>query len=360
MNFTKEEVKRIKNEFSFVKKIKTIEVLKYLKITWFKDHIEITGTDLELTAILTLDKKVDPFNTFLIPYNLFDKESIEITDNKVKSGNMVSEFVVQPVEDFPPLNFGSSEYLISFNEKEIDLIKQSLFATSTDKLREILWHVKIEAKDNEVKAITTDGYRMPVISFTKQDKNDVDLVFPKRLIEKMQLFANFYVNDNFISLVCGDATYYHKKIDGTFPNWQRVYNEINDNLKGNLVFNTKELKDAVSSFPKSIIRKKRSEETKTVTKILFDVDADKKLCTLSFELIDEFNDSNTKRYESTISCQATENFKTCLNREYVLDILNLPSSTTDTMINYINSDKAVLINYPNISCVLMPIRFNKE
>lgn len=222
----------------------TLPILSNILIETQKDgKVTITGTDLEIGIINTIDADVIEEGAITIPAKKFNdivrevpEKEIEISVTKnnsvsIKSGKSFFKLMGLPKDDFP--RFPTIDMDKAFTIKQ-NILKECIsltaFAISSDETRYVLNGALFIAKKNALKMIATDGRRLAVIEkeVTIPKNVSLEVIIPTKAIHEIS--KNLH-SDNDIHIVeignqllflCDDTMIISRLIEGHFPNYEQV------------------------------------------------------------------------------------------------------------------------------------------
>ena len=211
--------------------------------------LSLMGSDLEVSLKTTIDAKIYEEGSIAIPGKMIHDivkqlpdMDIEVeTDENYKirlkcstgeyhlSGNSEEDFPVFP--DVEPV--GSAKFDKNKLEK---MITNTIFSTSTDDLRVTLTGILFQVKEDQFRAVSTDGHRLVKMIDTmfKNDKELNDIIIPKkalnlllRNIEGVKKIE-FVLGESYIVFKLKNCTIVSRQLEGKFPNYEGVIPSDND------------------------------------------------------------------------------------------------------------------------------------
>lgn len=154
----------------------------------------------------------------------------EIIDDKINIYTTNSSFYLNcnKVEDFPTLNLEEQKEPIKLNNKVLkNIINQTIFATSMDESRPVLTGINIQIKDNQLKCIATDSYRLAakVVEINQNVSNEINIIIPSKNIQELSRILSdeddiieLHIFSNNIIFKFSDIIFMSRLINGTYPN----------------------------------------------------------------------------------------------------------------------------------------------
>ena len=190
-------------------------------------------SDIQKPGAVTL-----PAEKLLELTGLFEADAdieIQATDGKatIASGSFRTKIGTLKVDEFPNIqdpNNDEDEFEEISCKDFRDAIANTSFARSKEDVRYFLAGTLIDFSDDKVKFVSTDGYRLPVYEFDRSkdySENHKEIIFPKALNNLKELVATgskvqYWRRGNHLFFAVEGRTIITKKIDGTFPEYQRV------------------------------------------------------------------------------------------------------------------------------------------
>jgi DNA polymerase-3 subunit beta len=217
----------------------TIPILGNVLLAAQDGALRVTGTDLDIVATDTASADVAASGALCVNAKLLTDiakkaGAADVTlfeDNGqliVKSGR--SKFTLQTLDasDFPDMNGGSYS-----NRFTIDLaafVAPTTFAISTEETRYYLNGVFLKGAGGKLTAVATDGHRL---SRHVMDSDEIfdGIIIPRKTIGLLPKgTVTLAVSDSKVEITAGDFVITSKLIDGTFPDYERVIPQNNQNL----------------------------------------------------------------------------------------------------------------------------------
>ncbi len=195
---------------SVVDKKNTRLILNFIEINAFNNKIEMTATDLEVSAKVTTNCHVEnpgkfcvnAKNIFDIVKELPDKELlIELSEGtnslKLTCDNIHFTLLIYTSEEFPHLQFGASGNEFSLNSKQIlEIINKTSHAISNDETRLFLNGIYLQEVDGKLRSVATDGYRLSLIE-SEINNHKIEalingIIIPKKGVLELKKIAETY------------------------------------------------------------------------------------------------------------------------------------------------------------------------
>lgn len=220
-----------------------IDELKGVLMEVQSNHIIMVASDMDLTIYARGTCEVIDSGKALIDAKMFTEivrklpngeVSIELTeDNLVSISCKKSKFSVVKMDEskYPELPKGDKGTEINIS-KEIfrKMISQVQFAVTVDGSRPILQGISFEVKDNILKLVALDGYRIAYTSHKIDNSSDMSVVIDgKSLTNISKLIDNdgimkIHLNDNHILILVDDLVIISRLMEGKYINYEFLMN----------------------------------------------------------------------------------------------------------------------------------------
>ncbi len=261
-----------------------------------------------------------------------------------------------PPEDFPKLpSFEEGAYSSQFERSVfLDLIRKSIYASSSDTTRRSLNGALLELEASEMRMIGTDGHRLafscrqfqePVAEEGKSFK----VILPKKalseilkLLEDEEGQITFYLGDNHTSFKMGNFHLVSRLVDEQFPHYHQVIPQDNDR--------------------KAVVD--RDQFLHALKRVSIMADENSRLVRFEFEpgklkLLSTNADIGEAAEELEID-YSNEQVHIGLNANYILDALN--NISTEKVDVFLKDERSSCLVTPvddaNSKCVVMPMSLN--
>lgn len=227
----------------------TIPILTSILCTLEDKRLRLTGTDLEVSIVTTLDvdsassgavtipaKKIYDIVRELpeVPLEIEVDEKFRIT---ISSDKGRYRLCGESSDEYPQISPGQTEATFSYPlDRFLRMIDKTQFAVSLDELRTTLMGVLLELREKEMRLVATDGHRLvrySDYSFTNPDRS-MRVIVPTKalhLLERnseQQQNVDIAIGENHIIFETPRATIFSKLISGQYPNYERVIPTNND------------------------------------------------------------------------------------------------------------------------------------
>jgi DNA polymerase-3 subunit beta len=225
----------------------TVPVLKSVKVEAGDGFTSFTATNLDLAIRVTTYGAAGGDSAFLMPSDRLlsyvklledDEVSLAPGDRRVtlKCGRATTQFPVMDAKNFPLTKFGSEGAALTMKQSDLlALLRHTLFAASEEESRYTLNGALLEATENEVRMVSTDGHRLALFTAPSESGALEPVILPlslmqalyKALEEKSDLLVTLGSAVESVMCEVGDAagpyvSISHRKLTGTFPNYKAV------------------------------------------------------------------------------------------------------------------------------------------
>ncbi|HEY1251724.1 MAG TPA: DNA polymerase III subunit beta [Thermoanaerobaculia bacterium] len=233
-----------------VERKNTIPILSNILLKAADGHLSFTSTDLDLTLLSQTEAKVSRSGSVTVPARkLFDlirnlpeaEVSLKLMDNHylgVTCERSKFRLVAQPAEDFPTVPKVDAKKGVSF---PLDLWKRLtrkvLYAVSAEETRFQLMGVLLKDKGKEFELVATDGHRLALINFPKEDPKATlpNVLIPKKALAeilKMDGGSDTRVeirhSENHLLFTVGNRQLIARLLDVNFPDYEKILAKSND------------------------------------------------------------------------------------------------------------------------------------
>lgn len=220
------------------------------------DTLKLTATDLEMWMECSLPAQIqtgigddDELTGFTAPARVFTEmlgalPDADVVLDRPDGGNKIHvrcarsnyNILGLPAEEFPaPPDVETTASFSLSGELLRDMIRQVLFAVSTDETRPILTGVLLAFNGTELKMVATDTHRLAVRTANVQEgEGSATAIVPARAMNEILRLAS---DEDTISVELaqgqarfsiGGTTMITRLIEGQFPNYERVIPTTHD------------------------------------------------------------------------------------------------------------------------------------
>lgn len=199
---------------SVVDKKNTRLILNFIQVKALDKKLELTATDLEVSAKITIPTIVEKPGVFCVnAKNIFDivkelpeKEiSLTLEDKsnnlKLKCDAIEFNLLVYTSEEFPHLQFGTNanEFLLE-TFQILEIIHKTNHAISNDETRQFLSGIFLQEIEGKIRAVATDGFRLALVE-TEMSQHKIDalingIIIPKKGVLELKKIAEAYPNQS--------------------------------------------------------------------------------------------------------------------------------------------------------------------
>lgn len=236
-------LKNLKTAFTAVAQKSVITQLESFYIEAYENKITIIGTNGEILVKIKDDADIKKEGKFLINaknflgmINLMPEGEIfiKVSDDylvTIKNENTVYEIMGIDTDSYPLMENinGNTEILIS--EKNLkEAIKKTIFSIGTDEKKPTFMGALFEIKENNLKVVTLDGYRMSIVSKEIESNADYDsYIIPGKSIN--ELIKILEETDEKIKIEFGERgaiikksnfEFFTRLIEGEFFNYEQI------------------------------------------------------------------------------------------------------------------------------------------
>lgn len=221
----------------------TIPILGNILCNLEKDVLRLTGTDLEVSIVTTLNVNSTATGAFTLPakktYDIIRELpeiplDIEVHDNfRVTISSDKGKYTLsgESSDEYPQISPGQTESTFAYPlGRLLRMIEKTQFAVSLDELRTTLMGMLLELRDRELRTVATDGHRLVRVSdptFVNKDRA-AQVIIPAKALHllartsEQQQNIDIAIGENHIVFKTQHTTIYSKLISGQFPNYERV------------------------------------------------------------------------------------------------------------------------------------------
>ncbi len=227
-----------------VERRQTLPVLANFMLVAREGQLTVTGTDMEVELISTVQADVSQEGEITVPARklvdiikaLPDGSSItcSVSDDKATLSADRSRFTLStlPASEFPATDQVESLENISVAETTLKkMMDKTSFAMANQDVRYYLNGLLFDFTGQQLRAVATDGHRLAICDL----ESDVDvstdrqLIVPRKGVMELSRMLSgddheviLAIGRNHIRLVKGETTFTSKLIDGRFPDYKAV------------------------------------------------------------------------------------------------------------------------------------------
>ncbi len=242
----------------------TLPILTCIKLETQGEKLSFTATDLEIGIQCDVPVEILEEGTVVIPARYFTEIVRKLPDSVITLELINdNELLIQydhsqlnlktmPADEFPKLPEVEGEYKLAIQALKIkQMIKQIVFACSTDEGRPLFTGVLCEIENNEIRMISTDTHRLALKKDQIQNnfKNSFNFIVPAKILAEMarliqddEEICYMSIAKNLATFVISNIQIVCRLFDGQFPNYKQV---IPAQYTLKIKTNTKLLQEAV-------------------------------------------------------------------------------------------------------------------
>jgi DNA polymerase-3 subunit beta len=238
----------------------TLPVLQNILIKSEEGRLKLAATDLEMGMIYFIGAKIDKNGAITVPAKIFSEFVAQNNDEKldieVKDGSLVvnserykANLRGISADEFPLIPEIKSPALFSLEAAVLrEAIPQVVFAAASDESRPILSGVLFRIKDNTLKMVATDSYRLAEksIELPAKVKGEISLIVPARTLLELARILSLvegpvnisYSENQILFAVADEIQLISRLIEGQFPAYEQI---IPKNYETEAIFETADL-----------------------------------------------------------------------------------------------------------------------
>jgi len=234
---------------SVVEKKQTLPILSNVLLTIKNNHLLLTGTDLEIELIgsIQLKNESPQGSTTVSARKLFDicrtlpdevmlRLSLEKNYLNIRAGDSHFKLNTLAAQDFPNLedlneNADATQFTLKQSHLK-SLLTKTYFAMGQQDVRHFLNGTFLEISPNIIKCVAADGHRLAFASITDEAIGDVQaqVILPRKsVLELIRLLDNDDANEVSIKIGDGrfrmtapDYIFTSKLINAQYPDYNRL------------------------------------------------------------------------------------------------------------------------------------------
>jgi DNA polymerase-3 subunit beta len=213
-------------------------------------QVAVTGTDLEVELVATVDVEVEAAGEITVPgRKLLDicralpesaEVSISVSGEKlnVKSGRSRFSLMTLPAAEFPRVGDINAGQSLSISQVTLSkLLDKTHFSMAQQDVRYYLNGLLLETGQKWLRAVATDGHRLALCEVELDDQKmpEQQVIVPRKGVLELQRLIGgegelqIELGSNHIRIQLEHIRYTSKLIDGRFPEYERVIPQDTDN-----------------------------------------------------------------------------------------------------------------------------------
>ena len=233
-----------------VERRQTMPILANVLLVVKDGQVAVTGTDLEVELVATVDVEVEAAGEITVPgRKLLDifralpesaEVSISVSGEKlnVKSGRSRFSLMTLPAAEFPRVGDINAGQTLSISQSTLaKLLDKTHFSMAQQDVRYYLNGLLLETGNKWLRAVATDGHRLALceVELDEQKIPEQQVIVPRKGVLELQRLIGgegelqIELGSNHIRIQLEDIRYTSKLIDGRFPEYERVIPQDTDN-----------------------------------------------------------------------------------------------------------------------------------
>jgi DNA polymerase-3 subunit beta len=233
-----------------VERRQTMPILANVLLVAKDGQVAVTGTDLEVELVATVDVEVEGAGEITVPgRKLLDicralpesaEVSISVSGEKlnVKSGRSRFSLMTLPAAEFPRVGDINAGQTLSVSQATLaKLLDKTHFSMAQQDVRYYLNGLLLETGQKWLRAVATDGHRLALceVELDEQKMPEQQVIVPRKGVLELQRLIGgegelqIELGSNHIRIQLEHIRYTSKLIDGRFPEYERVIPQDTDN-----------------------------------------------------------------------------------------------------------------------------------
>jgi DNA polymerase-3 subunit beta len=225
----------------------TLPVLNNILVATDEGRLRLSATNLELGITCWIGAKIEEEGSTTVPARTFtdlvgtlppDRVNMSLSVRtqtlNVRCGTTNTDMKCIDSQEFPPMPTPDLEDGIQFNVADFkEMIRQVVFAASTDEARPILTGVLVNVEDSEITMAAADGFRLSVrkAELSSPVSRPISAVVPARALSELARISSD--GEEVVTMIMpprsGRVIFRTKEtelasqlIEGTFPDYQQI------------------------------------------------------------------------------------------------------------------------------------------
>ncbi|WP_256759644.1 DNA polymerase III subunit beta [Cohnella sp. WQ 127256] len=319
----------------------TIPILSGIKLDASPTGVTLTAsdTDISIQSFIPLETPNKTIGTVIRPGSVVltakffveiikklphEEVHIEVGDHfqtLITSGATEIQLVGLDPEEFPVLPSIQEDQVVSIPGDLLrDMIRQTVFAVTTNESTPILTGVLWNLHDGVYKFVATDRHRLASRTATVElyDVRFSNIVISGKTLNELakivpdqNVMVDIVVAENQVLFKLGNVLFYSRMLDGTYPDTSKI---IPQSFKTELVLNTKSLSDSIDRA----YLLSREEKTNIVRLITTDNGG--------IEISSSSSELGKVTEQLEVTEMRGESLKIAFNSKYMLDVLKVIDS----------------------------------
>ncbi|MDD3930637.1 MAG: DNA polymerase III subunit beta [Eubacteriales bacterium] len=207
------------------------------------EGLKLTGFDMEIGIDCQMEADVPEKGNFVVPARMFGDiirklpddivsiESVPTQSIQIESGS--SHFTIKCLraEDYPKLPEVTQEERVSLEQQTLkEMIRQTIFAVSTDETRPILNGCFFQAHEQAIEMVAIDGFRLALRKcLTEETVGQVKFIIPGKVLHEVGRIlgagkekVDIYLSGNHILFDTGSVKIVSRLIQGEYMNYRGI------------------------------------------------------------------------------------------------------------------------------------------
>lgn len=233
--------KKISFAFKAISSKSQLPILSCFLLRVTENGMDILATDLEIGIQTKVIGKIIKTGEIAVPAKTLNdlisslpngEVELKLVENnlEIKTEKTRTLIQIQPLDDFPSLFEEKGEKILSIKAGELkEKLTKVVFSTAVETTRPVLEGVLFESKEGFVNLVATDGYRLSLDKIKTEEKKEVRIIIPTKILKESFLFDETAIVDIFIfnhnnQLIfsCMEGIIVGRLIDGEFPVYEKI------------------------------------------------------------------------------------------------------------------------------------------
>ncbi|WP_027086756.1 DNA polymerase III subunit beta [Cohnella panacarvi] len=351
----------------------TIPILSGIKVDAGYNGVTLTAsdTDISIQSFIPLETQektivtVDRTGSVVLPAKFFveivkklphEEVHIEVGERfqtLIRSGATEIQLVGLDPEEFPILPSIQEDQVVTIPGDLLrDMIRQTVFAVTTNESTPILTGVLWNLQDGYYKFVATDRHRLAsrTANVNAGDVRFSNIVISGKTLNELakivpdqNVNVDIVVADNQVLFKLGNVLFYSRMLDGTYPDTSKI---IPQSFKTELILNTKQLSEAIDRA----YLLSREEKTNIVRLITTD--------TGGIEISSSSSELGKVTEQLDVTELRGEPLKIAFNSKYMIDVLKVLDSE-ELFIGFTGAMSPIIIkprDHENSLFLILPYR----
>jgi len=237
-------LKPLSQTIGVVERRQTLPVLANLLIQAESNRLVVTGTDLEVELISSIDLEIEQTGDVTIPARklvdickaLPDGTMIDVALDgdkvSIKGGRSRFTLTSLPATEFPSLEDVDLDESVSVPTADLKtIIDRTAFAMANQDVRYYLNGLLVELREGMIRAVATDGHRLAIsdVDVDVSPSGVRQLIVPRKGIFELRKMLDEDISEvslrmgrSHIRVESGNTVFTSKLIDGRFPDYESV------------------------------------------------------------------------------------------------------------------------------------------